>query len=290
MRILVGGATGHLGAELIPALLDRGHQVYAMVRPGSEGKLGAGRDRLAGIRVAELTDPVALGRAVTGIDGVVSTIGMTIPVRGVDPDQVDHLGNVALLRAAETGGVGHFAYVSVAGIDDPSADHVPVVQAKRRFEEALRDSSVGWSIARPSGFFWNYGIFLSMARQRSFVPIVGDGSARSTPIDAGDLAVAIADRVGRSGTTYSVGGPEDLSVNEIADQIQDVLDRRIRRIHVPLSVARGAVAIVHPFSASQSDMARFFVWAMTADVTADHVGTTRLADWMREHRDDQFSV
>ncbi len=104
------------------------------------------------------------------------------------------------------------------------------------------------------------------------------------------MAVAIADRVGRSGTTYSVGGPEDLSVNEIADQIQDVLDRRIRRIHVPLSVARGAVAIVHPFSASQSDMARFFVWAMTADVTADHVGTTRLADWMREHRDDQFSV
>ncbi len=290
MRILVGGATGHLGGELIPVLLDRGHEVFALVRPGSEGKLGEGRDRLAGIRVAELTDPDALSRAVDGIDVVVSTIGMTTPVRGVDPDQVDHLGNVALLRAAESAGIGHFAYVSVAGIEDPKADRVPVVEAKRRFEAALRNSPIGWSIARPSGFFWNYGIFLSMAREKSMIPIIGDGSARSTPVDAKDLAVAIADRMGVPNHTYSVGGPEDLTVNEISDLIHRVLDRKIRCVHIPLSVARGAVAVAHPFNASQSDMARFFVWAMTADVTADHVGTTRLEDWMRAHRDERFSV
>lgn len=290
MRILVGGATGHLGRELIPVLADRGHDVFALVRPGSEERLADQRDRLAGLRVAELTDGPALAAATDGIDVVVSTIGMTTPVRGVDPDQVDHLGNVALLRAAEAAGVGHFAYVSVAGIDQPDADRVPVVAAKQRFEAALRASTIGWSIARPSGFFWNYGIFLTMAREKSMIPIIGDGTARSTPIDAGDLAVAIADQLGRPHHTYTAGGPEDLTVNEISDLIHRVLDRKVRSVHVPLVIAKGAVAVTHPFNAAQADMARFFIWAMTADVTADHVGSTRLEDWMRRHRDENFSV
>lgn len=289
-RILLAGATGHLGAALIPALAARGDDVVALVRQGSASRLGRNAEVVAGVRAGDLLVAGSLPSTLEGIDTIVSTVGMTTPVRGITPMDLDYGGNLALLEAARAAGVGRFVYVSVAGVDRPGALDVPVVAAKARFEQALMASDMAWSIARPSGFFWNYGIFLTTARKHSMIPIIGDGTARSTPVAEDDLAAAIADRLEADGSVYSVGGPEDLSANEIAEMIHRVLAKRVRALHVPVSITRGAIAALRPFNRGEADMAQFFAWAMTAEVTADHVGHTSLESWMRAHRDEDFTT
>lgn len=289
-KVLVGGATGHLGVEVISALCSRGFEVFGLARPGSQSKLDPYRHLLSGIRLGDVTQPGSLPGAVAGIDTIVSTIGLTTPVRGIEPMQVDYQGNLALLKAAEEASVAHFAYVSLAGIDLPGATDVPVIAAKHRFEGALQASALHWSIARPSGFFWNYGIFLTMARQHSFIPLLGRGDSHTTPVDAGDLANAICDRLDDPGRVYSIGGPEDLTGNQIASMIRRVLGKRVHVAHLPISLVRGAIKLTRPFNSSEADLEQFFAWAMTAEVTADHVGTTTLESWLEANRDRTFTA
>lgn len=289
-RVLVAGSTGYLGRELLRALHAGGHQVIALSRPQSVGKLDDSRELISEVREGDAADPGSLGPAVAGVDTVVSTVGLTKAVKGLTFDQVDFGGNMNLLSAAIDAGVGHFAYVSLAGVDLPGALDVDVVRAKKSFEDALRASRISWSIARPSGFFWNYGIFLTMARKHGVVPMFGSGAAKTTPIDEGDLADAITARLGEDSAIYTVGGPQDLTGNEVADLIQAALGKRVRVLHIPDKLTGAGLRVLQPFSPSQYGMWSFFHWATTAGATADHVGAKRLGGWLAAHRDEDFAV
>jgi uncharacterized protein YbjT (DUF2867 family) len=176
-RVLVAGATGALGRELVDALAERGHAVYAMARSTHDRRLEPHRRAISEVRVGDVTDPASLPAALDGAEIVVSTVGLTRPTHGVDFEDVDYRGNLALLDAAAAAGARRFVLVSLANLDDAAADHVPVVAAKRRFEAALRAGPVPWSIPRPSGFFWNYGVLLGQARSHGAVYLFGDGDA-----------------------------------------------------------------------------------------------------------------
>lgn len=289
-NVLVAGSTGYLGRELLSALARAGHTVLAMSRQASVAKLDALHQVIDEIRIADATVPESLPTVMRDVDAVISTVGLTKPVKGLDPDAVDYQANVNLLTAAVEAGVGHFAYVSVAGIDLPGATQIATIAAKKRFEDVLRASRVCWSIARPSGFFWNYGLLLTMGHKHSTMPVIGDGAAKTTPIFEADLAAAIISRLDQDRLIYSVGGPEDLSINEIAALIEKALGKRLHPLHIPEPLAEGALKVIKPFSPGQYEMMSFLVWAMTAGATADHIGSTRLGDWLKLHRDDDFEV
>lgn len=286
--VLVAGSTGHLGQALLPALAAAGHEVVAMARPASRHHLDHLQECIQEVREGDASEPDSLPAVLAGIDTVVSAIGLTKPVKHLDFDQVDRQCNENLLDAAVTAGVERFVYTSVAGIDLPDSEGVAILDAKRRFEEALRGCSIGWSIARPSGYFWNYGLFLQMAREHGVVPILGDGEAKTTPVAEQDVAAAMARRLLDDGETYTIGGPEDLSANAIAALIGEALGRKVRAVHVPEPVTRLALEVTKPFSRSEYDMWAFFHWTMTAGATADHLGSTHLAAWLQAHRDDDF--
>jgi len=128
-----------------------------MVRRPGDPRLDAVRHMIAAERVADVSDPAGLRTACGGADVVVSTVGLTRPTRSVTFGQVDHQGNLALLRAASDEGGGHFHFVSLAGIEDPGHARVPMMVAKRAFEQDLMAGPLPWPISRPSGFFWNQG-------------------------------------------------------------------------------------------------------------------------------------
>jgi uncharacterized protein YbjT (DUF2867 family) len=111
-RVFVTGGTGYLGQRLIPALLARGHEVRALVRPGSENRLGAGCVAVRG----NALDASSFASQVAPADTFVHLVGVSHPAPWKKEQfrEVD-LGSVkASVAAAGEAGIHHLVYLSVA--------------------------------------------------------------------------------------------------------------------------------------------------------------------------------
>jgi uncharacterized protein YbjT (DUF2867 family) len=149
MRVFVAGGTGYLGRPLMERLLNKGHNVRALVRSGSEHKLP--RD----------VEPV-YERDVKGCDCFVHLIGTPrpSPAKAKQFREVDLPQALASIEAARAGGVGHFVYVSVA---QPAPIMQAYIEVRQQCERALADSGLRHTILRPwyilgPGHWWPYAL------------------------------------------------------------------------------------------------------------------------------------
>ena len=283
MRILVAGATGNLGKALIPVLHKRGKEVVALVRFGSQSHLHPLENHITETAVAEITKPDIAASAFRGVRTVISSVGITRQRDGLTYDQVDYGGNLNLLQAAERGGVQRFIYVSVVGADRDV--RVPVIQAKRRFEKALIESTLKWQIVRPSGFFTDMTDVWRMAL-RGTVHLFGDGRSKISPIDPVDLAEAIADLLdAEPGQILSIGGPADFTWNEIAELACQVAGKRCAIRHWPKWLLRATLAVTRVISWPTYGTLSFLGHVMTNDTTARNHGSRSLEAFFRAQQE-----
>ncbi|MCK4547202.1 MAG: SDR family oxidoreductase [Candidatus Eisenbacteria sp.] len=283
VRVLVAGATGTLGRALIPVLSNCGREVVALVRPASQRRIESLSGDIKDLVTAEVTEPDIPASVFEGVHTVISSIGITRQRDGLTYDEVDFGGNLNLLRAAERSGVRRFLYVSVVGADKDVS--VPGFRAKRRFEEALRDSALEWQIVRPSGFFTDITDFLKMAR-RGTVHLFGNGRSRISPIHPTDLAEAIVDLLEvKPRTIVSIGGPADFTWDEIAELCCRVARVRCRIRHWPESLLRVALAITRVLSRPTYGTLSFLVHVMTSDTTAPHYGSRGLEEFLKAQQE-----
>jgi uncharacterized protein YbjT (DUF2867 family) len=280
--VLVAGATGTLGQQLIVALQDQ-HEVSALIRPGSESKLTNSLADPQVVLVGEVTDPTSLNGVCNGIDTTISAVGITRQRDGFTYEDVDYQANLNLLREAERAGVHRFVFVSVVGADRPS--DVPVIDAKHRFERALMESTISSVIIRPSGFFTDLLDILAMA-QRGTVFQFGNGENRISPIDVVDLSRVVASCLTLDNTAIDVGGPENLTWNQIGTSCFSAVSRRPRIIHVPRWVLRALLAVLKPLSASRYGVLSFLGHVQTQDTTAPNHGTLRLDEFLANHLEE----
>ncbi len=274
-RVLLAGSTGTLGRALVPALAAAGCRVVALTHPRSRAKLAPLARHLSEVREALVTEPHSLAGVCDGVDSVVSALGITRQRDGLTPEAVDHQANLNLLREAQAAGVGHFAYVSVLGAGRPSG--VPVIDAKHRFEQALRAGAPTWTIFRPSGFFTDLNDVLAMAR-RGRVWLIGRGEARITPVDVHDLAAFIAAHLVSPGAVLEAGGPDTLTWNELARLCFEVVGGPRRIHHLPVGLWTALTGVVRCFSPPLAGTMRFVAHVQTSDCTAPGIGRTRLHD------------
>lgn len=116
-KILVVGATGRVGGAAVENLLEEGFEVRALVRQPEKGeRLSAMGAELA---VGDATPTATLEDAVRGCSSIFSALAAG-PGRGASED-VEYRGNMNLLSAARSAGVGHFVYSSVHLADHPQA-------------------------------------------------------------------------------------------------------------------------------------------------------------------------
>ena len=110
MKLVVLGATGGTGLEIVRRAVEQGHTVTAFVR--STGRLESFRDRIA-IRQGDLLDHDELGEAIKGHDGVLSGFGPRLPIVKADEDLLHRFG-VALTTAMRCAGVRRVVVESTA--------------------------------------------------------------------------------------------------------------------------------------------------------------------------------
>ncbi|HWT01549.1 MAG TPA: NAD(P)H-binding protein [Pyrinomonadaceae bacterium] len=142
--VFITGGTGFMGRSLIPELLRRGHEVRALVRRGSESKLPAGCQLLAG----DPLDGASFAREIGPADTFVQLVGVAhpSPARAKEFRSVDLKSASESIRAAAEAGVKHFVYVSVA---QPAPIMKAYVEARAAGEALVRASGMDATILRP---------------------------------------------------------------------------------------------------------------------------------------------
>lgn len=275
-RVLVAGATGHLGGFVAQEFKRRGYFVRALAR--SPEKLDPIRDSLDEVVQAEITRPETLDGACYGMDVVFSSVGITKQKGKLTFKDVDYQGNKNLLEVAQRSGVGKFIYVSVFG--GPRLLHLDIVKAHEDFVSVLRDSGLSHTVIRPTGFFSDMGEYMQMAR-KGRVYLFGNGANRINPIHGADLAEVCVDAVEGDAREVDVGGPEVLTHREIARLALSAAGKPERITSVPVWIMRGVVSLTRIFNRHQGELLAFMTEALTGEVGAPQAGTRRLADYFQ---------
>jgi uncharacterized protein YbjT (DUF2867 family) len=105
-NVFITGGTGYMGQRLIAMLLQRGHQVRALVRPGSEKKLPPGCSPVSG-NALESSSYVA---QIAPADTFVQLVGVAHPGPGKAQQfrEIDLVSGSGAVQAARSAGVQHF--------------------------------------------------------------------------------------------------------------------------------------------------------------------------------------
>ncbi len=233
--ILIVGATGRLGGQIVQRLLADGRMVRVLVRPQSDyGSLvQAGAEPVVG----DLKDPASLHAACEGIEAVVTTANAA-PRGGEDTFQtVDDEGNHNLINAAVQAGVERFIFTSVLGSDPNSP--APLLRAKGITEERLRASGMTFTITQADvhmDMLIPLVVDLPLS-QGEPVRVVGEGRRTHSFVAQQDVAaftVAALDHPAARNSTIVIGGPEPLSWRDIVGAVERELGRPIRLETIPV--------------------------------------------------------
>ena len=248
--ILVTGASGFVGNRLIPILLAAQHQVVALVRTPIAGEMAISRlpalERGGVVtRVGDVTRPETLGPALTGVDAVVHLVAIPRDFnRGADMRLVNTEGTRAVVAAMDAAGVRRLVHIGAMGVvEDPRLHYA---SSKARAEAIVRDSTLEWTILKPSLMFGEgdgfFNIIAGLVRASpGIVPMPGDGSARFQPIHVGDVAEvtlrALADPT-TIGGVFELGGPRYWTYGEITREVLAALGKRRLIVPVPIPLIR----------------------------------------------------
>jgi len=248
--ILVTGAKGFVGWHTIPALLDAGHRVVAMVRVEQHGetvlrRLSTVRRDSVEIRVGDVTQRESLTPVMRDVDAVLHLVA--IP-RDLDGGQTLRLVNTEgtrnVLDAARAAGIRRFVHQGALGVvDDPELHYA---SSKAKAEALVGASGLDWTITKPSllfgpgdGFF---NIVAGLVRMSpGIVPLTGTGESRFQPLWIGDLArittqvLADPSTVGR---TYELGGPAYWTYREIVEEVLRGMGTRRALVPMPVALIR----------------------------------------------------
>ncbi len=249
MRVLISGASGFIGSQIAARLhAAGGHQLVGLTRGERRG--GADFTWVRG----DVLDPITLRRALEGVDCVVHCAQFTrhpveYPALGWTYLQVDGIGTCNLAEIAADAGVRRIVYLSGAGA---SAGHPqPWRNAKGVAEAAVRSSGLEWVILRPSLVYGpadrTVNRFVQLVRSLPMVPVVGSGRNRLQPIHVDDVARAAALSVtdpDAAGRTLELGGPDELTLDELLLLLQQALGTRKRLVHFPVPLVQIAAALL----------------------------------------------
>jgi uncharacterized protein YbjT (DUF2867 family) len=220
--ILVTGATGNVGLELIKKLFDRSLPVRAFVRDRSRARAIA----LPGIELVEgdFARPETVARALDGVEQLFLLMPSSAEVEQRQRIFVD---------AARKARVKHIVKLSQFGAD--AGAHGRFQRYHAGVEHHIRKSRIPYTFLRPNLFMQSLLSFRSsIASQGIFYAPAGN--ARVSIIDVRDIASVAAAALVRSeheNQTYELTGPEALTHAEMAGEFSEAFGKTVKYVDVP---------------------------------------------------------
>jgi uncharacterized protein YbjT (DUF2867 family) len=233
MKILVTGATGTVGSNLVSQLFEMGHEVRALTRNPAKANFPVGVEVFQG----DLTQPETLIPALQGVKGL-----HLINFGGDDFAPLQTGAEIVAL--AEKAGV----------------QRVTVLRGgqKGSVEHAVEASSLVWTMLEPVEFMsnilrWSYGIQAAGSVRQPF----GD---RQTAIvheaDIAAVAAGVLTQDGHGGKSYSISGPEVLTPRDLAHIIGKAIGREVQFVDLTPDEARAEWSAV----GLPGDVIEFLLW------------------------------
>jgi uncharacterized protein YbjT (DUF2867 family) len=246
--ILLTGATGVVGDELLPGLLAEGNEVRVLVR--DPRKLGEHRVNVQ-IALGDLRDPLSIRHAMRGVETVIHLAATIRDQPGGTIEEINGLATVRLLRSAERAGAARFVFFSAMGAT--GFQRTRFFRSKALGERAAMESPLGTTVFAPSIVYRPGDPWITLLKRLSIlpaVPVSGSGHARYQPIWARDVARCVVSSLsgtakgkgsgggGGSNGRYELAGPEILSYDEIVERVLEANGRKRPLLHLPTPLVR----------------------------------------------------
>jgi uncharacterized protein YbjT (DUF2867 family) len=226
MMILVTGATGFVGRNVVRQLLDAGVHVRALTRNPATAALPDGVEVVEG----DLTRPETLAPALAGVERMY-LFPAARSLRSEHDDRETAREVVAMAKRA-----------GVRRIVDLSAASVTVGLHTNPVEQVVEESGLEWTHVRPGGFMANMlQLWAPMIREQRVVryPFADEPANMIHEVDIAAVAVAALLEDGHHGAAYTLTGPGTTTTREQVAAIAEALGEPVRYIEVTREEARG---------------------------------------------------
>lgn len=256
--ILVTGATGNIGSELVKQLVDARQKVRVLTRdPSKASKLGSEVEVVKG----DLSRPETLAAAFRGAERV---FVLAPPV----PDMEALVSNA--LDAAVAAGVKRIVYLSADGTGELDDSHF---RAHAANERRIASLGVDWTVLRSTRFMTYTPFVWSSVFQKSLLLEKGDRAMTvCDPVDVAAVGLIALTRDGHTGQTYKLTSEDSFNANELADRLSKALGRKLAIFRGDTEALRaalvncGAPEVYAPLMANYFDAVAAGFWRTTDTV------------------------
>ena len=282
MKVLLAGAFGNLGFEILKQLVEKKYEVIAADLKEKENN---GLEGKYTFKAIDATNPETLEGICDGVDTVITTMGLTTSSTRFTAYDIDYQGNLNLYNEAKKANVRKFNYISVISCDEPGAEKVPMLHAKYMLEQEIKKGDMSYVIYRPTGYFYDIAkVFKPYVDKGEMQLLKGYHNVKANVVDCPDFAKFIVEHMDDENVTYNVGGKETYTYEEMAKMCFRAAGKPVIIKDSPVWMFSILANLPKIKKEGKHDIIMFSKWTLSHDLVGDtKVGEASFAEYVKDY-------
>ena len=282
MKVLLAGAFGNLGFEILKQLVEKKYEVIAADLKEKENN---GLEGKYTFKAIDATNPETLKGICNGVDTVITTMGLTTSSTRFTAYDIDYQGNLNLYNEAKKANVRKFNYISVISCDEPGAEKVPMLHAKYMLEQEIKKGDMSYVIYRPTGYFYDIAkVFKPYVDKGEMQLLKGYHNVKANVVDCPDFAKFIVEHMDDENVTYNVGGKETYTYEEMAKMCFRAAGKPVIIKDSPVWMFSILANLPKIKKEGKHDIIMFSKWTLSHDLVGDtKVGEASFAEYVKDY-------